>query len=1036
MNSFSSDPTKRFRNKPKRRANPQAMAGRPQNKPKPEDKIVAQHQLLGANQALQGAQRWRGEAQAHSRAARGLSDYKSQQDAESAALRAGLQGTADPMARPVGTDQIINRNAMAGRPTFDPVSPVGGGAWSTLGSDSSFTTSNTPTTQIDSRNISPASDSASGIARFGNQNFHATGSAGTTSQSTVAAEPQFHATGSPATGAVNPLAMAARPDVASVVPPIANPDAMAARPDVAPVTPPVANVAAMADRPDMPGDEPASAMDSPLQMQAEANRKALNAGLADPYGRDIQAIEPQEAQIEESPSTALGPYTQGDRVESYGAIPEPPSVDPFRAQLQQAIQGRLGADPYAARQAAAEADYQVQADKAREALSERLNRLGVLRGGGATASQFGEFESGVLRGQQALGAQYEGQRQAGIEKAIEQGIGMYEAGGRQDISREQQRMQEIEMFGGEAGPEGRGTLARRLGVGGMDLQAAQLEEQRQSRLQRGTEGALERDLSREELYGGVTRPVDRASTLAARESVAQRGLQERELTQRGTLAAADIESREGLAREDRLLGREELYGSGDVSRQQGSTLASRELAQRGDIAAEQARLEEVNIYGRTLSDAERSMIEAGRGGPSTVAARDLTQRGAQFDKELSSREQEAGFSRDLAREELYGGPQGMVDQRAGTLAAQDARSNRQLQREDLALRQELGRGQLAQDTRRTDLARTELYGQDVSGMSPMQIQALGGTLGAREAREGRALEERRLDEVELAGREGRALAQTELYGQDISNMSPMQIQALGGTLAAREGAAERTSREGMAARDITSREGMATAGRKLAREELYGTGDVTQHMGDTLASSVAAREQADRATALGYEGRRVREQEQAGRETRDIQRREQRYREDQRGIDNALLALGLTQTSSGTEGYMVSDEEKALVQSLLGPYAPGSVPQVPDQSDRIGTESSDPYNIRADGGVVDNNGIVSIDDEIYRHPDDPNKGRFAGLETIPEDDLVEKLTVPYVNPNESRMDPNEYRQRRDRRFHARPSPTSRLGQYGLTYSGT
>ena len=212
----------------------------------------------------------------------------------------------------------------------------------------------------------------------------------------------------------------------------------------------------------------------------------------------------------------------------------------FGGQLQSAISSRLTADPYEKRRQAAMGSYQDQAEKSRKDLSERLNRLGVLRGGGATASQFGEFESGVLRGQQALGAQYEGQRQAGIEKAIEQGIGMYEAGGRQDISREQQRMQEIEMFGGEAGPEGRGTLARRLGVGGMDLQGAQLEEQRQARLQRGTEGELERELSREELYGGVTRPVDRASTLAARESVAQRGLQERELTQRGTLAAADI----------------------------------------------------------------------------------------------------------------------------------------------------------------------------------------------------------------------------------------------------------------------------------------------------------------------------------------------------------------------------------------------------------------------------------------------------------------------------------------------------------------
>ena len=1006
MNSFSNDPTKRFRNKPKRRANPQAMAGRPQNKPKPKpkDDPFGRNMQRGLGNQGQNQQ----------------VDYSGQ-----AALRAGLQGTADPMARPVGTDQIINRNAMADRPAFgQPAANV-----SAMADRPAFTYNQgvNRDAMIDRPDMPPVAN-----------------------PDAMAARPNMPAV-------ANPLAMAARPDVASVVPPIANPAAMAARPDVAPVTPPVANAAAMAARPDMPGSaapaptdpfgrniraiEPASAMDSPLQMQAAANQKALNAGLGDPADsksplqrqEENRRIEAQQAQFTEPPvtappATALGPYTQGARAESYGATPEPPAADPFRAQLQQAIQGRLGADSYTARQASAEADYQVQADKARKALSERLNRLGVLRGGGATASQFGEFESGVLRGQQALGAQYEGQRQAGIEKAIEQGVGMYEAGGRQDISREQQRMQEIEMFGGEAGPEGRGTLARRLGVGGMDLQTAQLEEQRQARLQRGTEGELQRDLSREELYGGVTRPVDRASTLAARESTAQRGLQERELTQRGTLAGAEIESREGLAREDRLLGREELYGTGDVAAQQGSTLASRELAQRGDIASEQSRLEEVNLYGRTLSDAERSMMAAGRGGPSTVAARDLTQRGGQFDRELAAREKESGLQRDLTREEMYGGPQGMVDQRAGTLAAQEARSTRQLQREDLALRGELGRGQLG-------LSQTELYGQDVSGMSPMQIRALGGTLGAREAREGRALEERRLDELELAGREGRSLAQTEMYGQDVSGMSPMQIQALGGTLAAREGAAERLSREGMAAADITSREGIATSGRELAREELYGTGDVTQHMGDTLASRVSTREQTDRATALGYEGRRVREQEQSGRETRDIQRREQRYREDQRSIDNALLALGVMQTGSGIEGYEVSEEEAALTRSLLGGYAQGGGPQVPDQTGRIGAE---------EGGVriTNNTGVsngqeVQFNDDINRHPDDPEIGRFAGLETVTQDDLASKLATPFIGEDQSgRMTAAQIRQRRGRRFHAPTNLTARnANPYGLTYTG-
>ena len=97
----------------------------------------------------------------------------------------------------------------------------------------------------------------------------------------------------------------------------------------------------------------------------------------------------------------------------------------FGGQLQSAISSRLTADPYEKRRQAAMGSYQDQAEKSRKDLSERLNRLGVLRGGGATASQFGEFESGVLRGQQALDAQFEAQREAGVGQAIQQGLGLY-----------------------------------------------------------------------------------------------------------------------------------------------------------------------------------------------------------------------------------------------------------------------------------------------------------------------------------------------------------------------------------------------------------------------------------------------------------------------------------------------------------------------------------------------------------------------------------------------------------------------------------
>ena len=97
----------------------------------------------------------------------------------------------------------------------------------------------------------------------------------------------------------------------------------------------------------------------------------------------------------------------------------------FGGQLESAISGRLTGDPYEKRRQAAMGSYQDQASKSRKDLSERLNRLGVLRGGGATASQFGEFESGVLRGQQSIDAQFEAQRDAGVGQAIQQGIGLY-----------------------------------------------------------------------------------------------------------------------------------------------------------------------------------------------------------------------------------------------------------------------------------------------------------------------------------------------------------------------------------------------------------------------------------------------------------------------------------------------------------------------------------------------------------------------------------------------------------------------------------
>ena len=371
MNSFSNDPTKRFRNKPKRRANPQAMAGRPQNKPKPkpkDDPFGRNMQRGLGNQGQNQQVDYSGQQDLtrrsktaptretlHPRKLREMQETKrfhampeewspgmdfyefARQGAERRKGRTFtdmLDQYGSTYARGPDDPPSINLQAMADRPAFgQPAANV-----SAMAARPEFTYNQgvNRNAMIDRPDMPPVAN-----------------------PDAMAARPNMPAV-------ANPAAMAARPDVASVVPPIANPAAMAARPDVASVIPPVANAAAMAARPDMPGSasvlpvedpfgrniraiEPASAMDSPLQMQAEANRKALNAGLTDPYGRGIQALEPQEggfggsplqiaelqraagardiqdenARIEaqqaqltqqiqatEPPATALGPYTQ------------------------------------------------------------------------------------------------------------------------------------------------------------------------------------------------------------------------------------------------------------------------------------------------------------------------------------------------------------------------------------------------------------------------------------------------------------------------------------------------------------------------------------------------------------------------------------------------------------------------------------------------------------------------------------------------------------------------------------------------------
>ena len=90
--------------------------------------------------------------------------------------------------------------------------------------------------------------------------------------------------------------------------------------------------------------------------------------------------------------------------------------------------------------------FETDTQASREAQIERLNRLGLLRGGGDTADVLGKFEGQVEQGRLQLGADQARRQQQGVQQAI--GLQTSRAGlEEQRRSREQQEAQ----FGRELG---------------------------------------------------------------------------------------------------------------------------------------------------------------------------------------------------------------------------------------------------------------------------------------------------------------------------------------------------------------------------------------------------------------------------------------------------------------------------------------------------------------------------------------------------------------------------------------------------------
>jgi len=230
------------------------------------------------------------------------------------------------------------------------------------------------------------------------------------------------------------------------------------------------------------------------------------------------------------------------------------------------------------------------------------------------------------------------------------------------------RLQEAEVFGRQLNDYeremgGTSTLAASEAAAGRGLEGRRLDEVERAGLAgEGLEGQRLR-LASEEMYGGAG--IDpRMGTLASREAVAGRGLEGRRLTEIER-AGADASTQAGRRTD---LAQAELYGE---SQAYGKTLGAREAD-----------------AGREFESGERAL-----------------------DRGVTTQEGQA--NRRVAREELYGSAN--YGQDATSLASQD-----------LDLRQELGRGELAervtagqagrfQEGRRTALAQAELYGSGRGG---------------------------------------------------------------------------------------------------------------------------------------------------------------------------------------------------------------------------------------------------------------------------------------------------------------------------------
>lgn len=339
------------------------------------------------------------------------------------------------------------------------------------------------------------------------------------------------------------------------------------------------------------------------------------------------------------------------------------ATDPLRQKLQTAIMERIDGESVDAIRTERLAKLDEEADDARKGLTEKLNRLGVLRQGGNVTDTFGKFEGQVIRGRQGIESDMQILEQDLIGKGIAAGTDF-------------------------RGQETNTELQRTLQLSDQLRNARDLDVRRNLLQQEVSDRTLARGLTRlgpteREVFENQMRGQAQSEYLA-RSEFSQRAEQaalDREFTAGESLAQRDFteaqtelqrKSAEQQASKERGLRRYEI-GQNTIE-----SSANRQLQR--DLSEQQTDIEQQRLDLDSEAESSRSLLARDEFERSMI--QDSTQR-SQFDRQLAQSKKEADTQREFLGEESQRQRIFDFQELVATQEAADSRSilDRQLQRD-------------------------------------------------------------------------------------------------------------------------------------------------------------------------------------------------------------------------------------------------------------------------------------------------------------------------------------------------------------------